>query len=287
MSDEERTVATQETETAEALPVATTEAPPETTPEGAAGPEAEEATQEADKLPTTEEAPPSWATIDGKPYGDAYEALEHEGFRPVLERRDKDTHEAGRREGHSQAEQGFNKEQAAEVVQEIAGRLGTVVERLEEGNVEGSVRVIDKLGELIRPYGKTFIQGLMGDAQKSGGQGTAALVLDGMKASLPLKLQHELEDFAQSGHKDWRPILGKWLDLQRPGIEAEIEQMKASRKSKEAHAEEKSKTPPPVKPEGSGGGKGVAHKDMAPEEEAKLTPVQRDAMTRDFAKNNP
>lgn len=247
------TVVSQETETADSLPAATTETPPVTTPEGAAGPE-KEATQEGEKLPAPDETPPSWATIDGKTYGDAYDALEHEGFRPVLERRDKDIREDGLREGRSQAEQTFNKEQAAEVVQGVAGHLGTVVERLEEGNVEGSSRVVDKIRDLIQPYGKTFISDLAGQAHKQGGQDTGSLMLDSMKDGLPLRAQHELEDFAKSGHKDWRPILKKWLDLQRPSLEAEIEKMRTSRESKEERAARLAQTKPPVKPEGSGGG---------------------------------
>ena len=107
MDNEEGTVATQETETATPELSPTGAATPGATSEGAAGAEVTPAGPKAGEPPATEETPLPWATTS-----DPYEVLEHEAFRPVLERRDRDLYDKALGESRAEVEKSFQRSDA-------------------------------------------------------------------------------------------------------------------------------------------------------------------------------
>ncbi len=135
----------------------------------------------------------------------------------------------------------------------MGGTIGNLLERLGQGSVEGAEQLVDRIEKLVAPYGKDFLGAVRNDATATAYQQAARFFRGVLKEGLPLKAQHELEDFAE-GQTTWGPILRKRDELLRPRIEAEIERLRESREDKEANAQRRKDTKPPVKPEGGGGG---------------------------------
>ncbi|TEU00388.1 MAG: hypothetical protein E3J29_01920 [Dehalococcoidia bacterium] len=176
-------------------------------------------------------------------------------------------------QGRTEAERGFNRDEATNVIQKVSGNLGSALEQLGEGNVEGAERLVGKIDQLVAPYGKVFLETVKDDATARAYNSASQFFRSELKKGLPLKAQHELEDFALQ-QTSWGPVFKKRDELMRPGIEVEIERMRESRETKEERAARLAKTKPPVKPGGGGGGPAKDEREQLADETTPIATIR-------------
>ena len=196
-----------------------TEAPPEVeTP-------AEETKPEAEPTETKpEEAPP-----------DPYDELEHERFKPVLERRDRRSEEKVRADYQRQFEEATGNWKATEAHKQLAGIYGNILQKLDEGDADTVGKLVGRLEEAVEPYSEAYKKGIKAEGSQEAAQQLYGAVL----GSLDHRGQDELQDYLTVNRgADWGDILKKRDEIREgkstksssekvTALEATIEDLKA------------------------------------------------------------
>jgi hypothetical protein len=222
MEDTETPTETEVPTPAETAEAPKTEAAPEqvTTPAEETKPEAEP----TEAKPEAELEPP-----------DPYDELEHERFKPVLERRDRRAEERVRADYQGQYETAVGNWKATEAHKQLAGIYGNILQKLQDSDVESTEKLVGRLEEAIEPYSESYVK-----ARKAEGATEAAQQLYGaVMGSLDRRGQDDLQDYLTANRgANWGDIL-KQRDEIREGrakksnsdkitsLEAQIEDLKA------------------------------------------------------------
>ena len=111
----------------------------------AEAPPAEEAVQ------PEPETPSPFATVH-----DPYEVLEHPEVKPLVERQMRRTEERLAAEYQQRQETETKNWEATNLFQTIAGTTGRILERLQEGDIDASEKLISRLESLTKPFEPTY-----------------------------------------------------------------------------------------------------------------------------------
>ncbi len=171
---------------------------------------------------------------------DPYDELEHERFKPVLERRDRRNDERVRADYQRQYEEATGNWKATEAHKQLAGIYGNILQKLEEGDADTVGKLVGRLEQAVEPYSESYKKGI-----KAEGSSEAATQLYGaVLGSLDHRGQDELQDYltANRGAK-WGDILKKrdairegktkesW-NTEKTSLEAQIEGLKGKARPK-------------------------------------------------------
>ena len=181
------------------------------------------------------EAEPETAKPEEPEPPDPYDELEHERFKPVLERRDRRVEEGIRADYQAQYDTAERELKSGQTHKQVAGAYGAIVEKLGEGDLEGAEKLLSRLSVLTEPYEKDLIK-----AQKKEGADEAAQQLYGaVRGSLDPRGQDELQDYLTvNRNAGWGDILKKRDEIREgkanksssdevTALKAQIEDLKA------------------------------------------------------------
>ncbi len=226
---------------------------------------AEEPKPEAEPTETKPEVPET---------PDPYDELEHERFKPVLERRDRRVDERVRADYQRQYEQATGNWKATEAHKQLAGIYGNILQKLEDGDADTVGKLVGRLEEAIEPYKESYRKTI-----KSEGSKEAATELYGaVLGSLDHRGQDELQDYITTARNaGWGDILKKRDEIREgktkksntdkiTSLESQIEGLKAKARPEG----------PDTTPKDTGATK--SYSDMTAEERAKLSDTERDAL---------
>ncbi len=224
---------------AETAETPTTEAAPEqvTTPAEETKPEAEP----TETKPEETSEPP-----------DPYDELEHERFKPVLERRDRRVEERIRQDYQGQYQEAVGNWKATEAHKQLAGIYGNILQKLEEGDAETVGKLVGRLEQAVEPYSEDYKKGIRAE----GSSGAAQELYGAVLGSLDHRGQDELQDYltANQGAK-WGDILKKRDDIREGKTKKtssdEITSLKAQIETLKSKVRPEG---PDTTPKGGGGG---------------------------------
>ena len=158
---------------------------------------AEETKPEAEPTETTPEVP--------EPI-DPYDELEHERFKPVLERRDRRLDEQVRGDYQRQYEEATGNWKATEAHKQLAGIYGNILQKLEEGDADTVGKLVGRLEQAVEPYSDSYKKGLRAE----GSRGAAQELYGAVMGSLDHRGQDELQDYlATARNTGWGDVLKK------------------------------------------------------------------------------
>jgi hypothetical protein len=230
---------------------------------------AEETKPEAEP---TETQPPE--TTPEVPEIDPYDELEHERFKPVLERRDRRHDERVRGEYQRQYEEATGNWKATEAHKQLAGYYGQILQKVEEGDAEFVGKLLGRMEQAVEPFAESYKKGLKAE----GSQEAARELYGAVMGSLDHRGQDELQDYlATARTANWGDVLKKRDEIREgrskqttsdkiTSLEAQIEDLKAK-----------------VRPDGpdtipKGGGGGKKYSELTPEERRGMSSGEIDAM---------
>ncbi|KKK64054.1 hypothetical protein LCGC14_2988100, partial [marine sediment metagenome] len=156
-------------------------------------------------------------------------------FKPVLESRDRRVEERVRTDYQGQFEQATGNWKATEAHKQLAGIYGNILQRLQEGDVDNTEKLIGRLEEAVEPYSESYKKGL----QAEGSQKAATELYGAVLGSLDHRGQDELQDYlATTRNAGWGDILKKRDEIREgkvkqsssdkiTSLEAQIEDLKA------------------------------------------------------------
>ena len=216
-----------------------TETPLVTPTAEAEAPRTEAATSEEAAAPAQEPSPAAAAAetqLEKEPEPpDPYDELEHERFKPVLERRDQRKAEAIRQEFQAQLAKDTKDWQSTQAYEQIAGVYGTILEKLGEGDTETVGKLVGRLEQAMEPFSTPYKDGI-----KAEGSSEAAQQLYGaVRGSLDPRGQDELQDYLiATRNASWGDILKKRDEIREgkanktsadetTSLKAQIEDLKA------------------------------------------------------------
>ena len=152
---------------------------PATPAEEVVAPEPVTAPETAEEpAPSVEEKP--YATIKGQKLDDWYAILDHEEGKPYLERRDRRVDERIRGEYQGQFEEAKKGLESTHAHKTLAGIYGNILQKLQDGDIEGTGRLIDRLDTAIEPYKEDHAKGL----RTEGAMSASRQILGEFQASL-------------------------------------------------------------------------------------------------------
>ena len=192
---------------AEAAEAPATPAEETVAPEPVTAPETVE-----EPAPSTEEPekPAPFATIKGQALEDAYGILDHEEMKPHLERRDRRVDEGIRREYQGQFDEAKKGLEATHAHKTLAGIYGNILQKLQDSDIEGTSRLIDRLDTAIEPYKEDHAKGL----RNEGAMGASRQILGEFQAGLGRREQEQFEDFCTTRRNaTWGDIIDHYVEL--------------------------------------------------------------------------
>ena len=188
-------------------PAEAVEAP--ATPEGAPEPTTAPETVE-EPAPSAEEKP--FATIKGQALEDVYGVLDHEEMKPHLERRDRRVEERISQNYQGQFEEAKKGLEATHAHKTLAGIYGNILQKLQDSDIEGTTRLIDRLDTAIEPYKEDHAKGL----RNEGAMGASRELLGVLHGTLGRREQEEFEDFharAKERNATWKDYIDRYVEL--------------------------------------------------------------------------
>ena len=196
-----------ETETpisTEVLPSPTeiAEAPATVAEETAAAEPAPEAGTEPEPTPTEEVKP--WAAIS-----DPFDLLELEDLKPHLERREARIENRIKGEYQGQFEEATKSWTATEAHKQLAGIYGNILQKLEDADIDGSTKLIDRLEAAVEPLTETYKNAL----RSEGGTRAGNQLWKEMLATVDAKGQDKLEDFASNPKRSWGDVMKHYAEV--------------------------------------------------------------------------
>lgn len=219
--------------------------PAEGAPEPVTAPETAE-----EPAPSTEEP---FATIKGQNLEDAYGVLDHEEMKPHLERRDRRVDDRIRGEYQGQFEEAKKGLESTHAHKTLAGIYGNILQKLQDGDIEGTGRLIDRLDTAIEPYKEDYLKGL----KSEGAMSASRQILGEFQAGLGRREQEQFEDFCVTRRNaTWKDIIDQYVELRgvstkKPlqekvtSLEAQLEALKRRMGENQG---------PDLAPKGGGGG---------------------------------
>jgi len=176
-----------------------------------------------------EETKPAAEPVEPAP--DPYDELEHERFKPVLERRDRRVEAKLQEDYQRQYEEATGNWKSTEAHKQLAGIYGNILQKMEDGDAIGQERLIDRLEAAIEPYKESYITA----KRTEGAQKAAADFFQIILGSLDHKGQDEFQDYLVTNKgASWGDILKKRDELREgktkdkiTSLEAQIESLKA------------------------------------------------------------
>ena len=223
--------------------------PAEGAPEPVTAPETAE-----EPAPSVEEPEKPYATIKGQPLEDAYGVLDHEEMKPHLERRDRRVDETIRQEYQGQFDEAKKGLEATHAHKTLAGIYGNILQKLQDSDIEGATRLIDRLDTAIEPYKETHAEGL-----KSEGKMTASRELLGaFHGSLGRREQEQFEDFCTTRRNaSWKDIIDHYVELRGVSTKKPLQEKVTSLETQLEEAKRRIREgggAPDLTPKGGGGG---------------------------------
>ena len=226
---------TQETESpTETLPTPAevAEAPATEAIDPAAASPAEVAT-EAQSTPTEEVK--SWHSVT-----DPTDLFDLEDVKPVLERRDMRVEQRLRADYEARLVGATKTWQSQEAHKQLAGIYGNILQRIEDGEIDATPKLIDRLETAYEPFKADYAETLRGEGANTMG----VRMWNAMLATLDTKSRDKLEEVAFSPGKGWEDIMKSYADTaiteavapkdkKIAQLEATIEKMKATTRSTE------------------------------------------------------
>ena len=250
----------------EALPSPTevAEAPATAAEETAAAVPSPEAVTESEPKPSEEVKP--WASVT-----DPFDLLELEDLKPHLERRESRIESRIKEEFRGQFEEATKSWQATEAHKQLAGIYGNILQRLEDGDIDGSAKLIDRLETAVEPLTEKYKNAL----RSEGGTSAGNQLWKEMLATLDAKGQDKLEDFAANPKRSWGDVMKHYAEVSgearyNAGF-AEGKKAEAKAQAEKAKVETRATEGPNTAPSQAGGGRRptVAEYSPAPSEQRK------------------
>ena len=180
------------------------------------------------------EAEPTEAKPEPEP-PDPYDELEHERFKPVLERRDRRNDERVRADYQRQYEEATGNWKATEAHKQLAGIYGNILQKLDEGDADTVGKLVGRLEEAVEPYSEAYKKGIKAEGSQEAAQQLYGAVL----GSLDRRGQDDLQDYLTANRgADWGAILQKRDEIREgratasssdevTALKAQIEDLKA------------------------------------------------------------
>lgn len=226
--------------------------------------------------PSAEETPPPFATIKGQALEDAYGVLDHDEMKPHLERRDRRVDDRIRQEYQGQFEEAKKGLESTHAHKTLAGIYGNILQKLQDSDIEGTARLIDRLETAIEPYKEGHDKGL----RSEGAMSASRQILGQFQASLGRREQEEFEDFyATSRNATWKDIIDRYVELRGVATKKPLQDENTSLKAENETLKERIRSGrgPDLTPAGGGGGT-KKYSEMTPEERKALTSEEVDAL---------
>lgn len=225
--------------------------PAEGAPEPATAPETAE-----EPAPSTEETPPQpFATIKGQTLEDAYGVLDHEEMKPYLERRDRRVDDRIRQEYQGQFDEAKKGLEATHAHKTLAGIYGNILQKLQDSDIEGVTRLIDRLDTAIEPYKEDHAKGL----RSEGAMSASRQILGEFQASLGRREQESFEDFcATRRNATWKDIIDHYVELRGVSTKKPLQEKVTSLETQLEEAKRRIREgggAPDLAPKGGGVGK--------------------------------
>ena len=155
---------------------------------------------------TKPEAEPTEAKPEEPEPPDPYDELEHERFKPVLERRDRRVEEGFKADYQRQYEEATGNWKATEAHKQLAGIYGNILQKLDEGDADTVGKLVGRLEEAVEPYSEDYKKGIKAE----GSQKTAQQFYGVIIGSLDHRGQDELQDYLTVNRgAGWGDILAK------------------------------------------------------------------------------
>ena len=154
-----------------------------------------------------EETKPEAELTEAKPEEpDPYDELEHERFKPVLERRDRRTNERIQADYQRQYDEATGNWKATEAHKQLAGIYGNILQKLDEGDADTVGKLVGRLEEAVEPYSEAYKKGIKAE----GSQEAARELYGAVIGSLDHRGQDELQDYLTVNRgAGWGDILKK------------------------------------------------------------------------------
>lgn len=188
-----------------------------------------------------EETKPEAEPTEAKPeveVPDPYDELEHERFKPVLERRDRRIDTQVRENYQRQYEEATGNWKATEAHKQLAGIYGNILQKLDEGDADTVGKLVGRLEEAVEPYSEAYKKGIKAEGSQEAAQQLYGAVL----GSLDPRGQDELQDYlTTTRNAGWGDILKKRDEIREgkttksasekvTSLEATIEDLKAKKR---------------------------------------------------------
>ncbi len=101
---------------------------------------------------------------------DPYDELEHERFKPVLERRDRRSADTIRQDFQRQYEEATLNWKSTEAHKQLAGIYGNILQKLEDGDADTVGKLVGRLEEAVEPYSESYKKGLKSEGSQEAAQ---------------------------------------------------------------------------------------------------------------------
>ncbi len=234
MDDPEATV----TQTPPPVPTAEVPAVPETAPETPA--------------PETPEAPGPTPAPETPEEPDPRDELEHERFKPHLERRDRRIVEHVRKEEAANRQEAQVSVDAQEVTRTLQNIYGNIAQKLGDADTEAVDRLLPRLEAAAAPFVEAEKKKLRDEGSKEGQAQFHQGVLASVQQSLGQRAWEDMEDyFTTTTGLTWVDILNRYHELRSGGAKAEKATLEARIEDLKAKARPEG---PDTTPKGGGGG---------------------------------
>jgi hypothetical protein len=248
-----------------ALPTPTEAAEVATPAEGAVP----EATSEPVETPT--------ATAKFGVSDDPYEVIEHEDFKPLLERRDNRIRDTIRSELDNEFQEKTRKWESTQSYSTMASLSGRLIQTIEDGNIQGAERVIDRLNEIMAPHATEQIREYQSQGLAEAANQFASLLSTQLKG-MDNRTQDDFDDLKRSG-ASWDKILQGFVKAHTEKLETRY---KNQLKEKDVQIEQlklgvRTDGPNGAAMASGSGASGKLYSQMTREERQNLSPEARDA----------
>lgn len=201
---------------------------------------------------------PPWASVEGKEWEDL---LDHEGFAPVLAKREERIRGTLHQELGTQYQQSLQAATAnwagTEMARTVGGYYGSLAEKLAEGDFEGAEKLLDKLHVVAQPY----VELAKGVSKYQGGREQSDTILNHLKAELTSHKDRDAFDDILKGPagQSWPETIKAWGKIKVEGSNAAGGKQRDKLAMDAARAElaaqqRETKGPSPGVPAGGGGG---------------------------------
>ena len=202
--------------------------------------------------PSAEEPAQPFATIKGQPVEDQYGVLDHEEMQPHLERRDRRVEERIRQEYQGQFEEAKRGLEASHAHKTLAGIYGNILQKLQDGDIDGAERLIDRMEGAIEPYKEDYIKGL----RNEGSMGASQHIMGVLRDTLGRREQESFEDFcATRRNATWKDVIDQYVELRAVTAKRPLQEENRSLKAENEQLKQRLREGkgPDLTPKGAGG----------------------------------